>query len=118
MAREWEYYEASSGRRPVDKELRKLDLTEWEAGRLEAAMTTLAEGGGRPGVDFKYLRDGVSEAMVDGYRRTFRLFYADLEDRAVLLALHFISKKKQLDRGAVDLAVDRLKDWTRRDLDV
>lgn len=34
----------------------------------------------------------------------------------VLLALKFISKKKQVDRDAVEVAVKRLKDWQRRHL--
>lgn len=117
MAREWEYYTSSSGRDPVAKELRKLRLTEWEAGRLDDAMEALAEGRGRPGTDFKFLRDGVLEARVDGLNRTFRMFYAEVEDRPALLALHFISKKKQRDSHAIDVAVDRLKDWSRRDRD-
>jgi hypothetical protein len=114
LTREWDYYEASGGRQPVEKELRKLKLTKWEAGRLDEAMKRLAEGRGRPGIDFKPLRDGVSECLVDGHNRTFRLFYADLSPRPVLLALHFISKKRQVARTAIDLAVDRLREWSSR----
>lgn len=114
MAREWEYYSTSVGGRPVERELRKVRLTGWEAGRLDDTMKRIAEGAGRPGIDFKPLRDGVLECLVDGQRRTFRLFYAELADRPVLLALHFISKKKQVDRDAIDLAVTRLKDWAGR----
>jgi phage-related protein len=114
LAREWEFYTAAGGGDPVNKELGKIKLSPWEAGRLDEAMDRRADGLGRVGVDFKYLRDGVSECLVDGHNRTFRLFYADLEGRSVLLALHFVSKKKQNDRSALALAVRRLKDWRRR----
>ncbi|GAA1022082.1 MULTISPECIES: hypothetical protein [Amycolatopsis] len=114
MPREWDTYTAAGGGCPVEKDLLKARLSKWEAGRLDEVQTMIAEGRGRPKIDFKYLRDGVSECLVDGHNRTFRLFYADLNGGPFLLALHFISKKKQNDRNAVNLAVKRLRDWLQR----
>ncbi|RSN47115.1 hypothetical protein DMC64_07350 [Amycolatopsis sp. WAC 04197] len=114
LAREWDYYTAPGGGSPVAKELQKVKLSEWEVGRLDALLDLVADGMARPNIDFKYLRDGVSEVLIDGRDRTFRLFYADLGGGPLLLALHFISKKRQVDKRALDLAVKRLREWTKR----
>jgi phage-related protein len=112
--REWDYYAAPGGGSPVEKEMKKARLTEWEAGRLEYMLEQMENGAARRGTDYKPLRDGVWECLLDGHNRTFRLMYAEVNGGLVLLALRFISKKKQNDRDAVDLAVQRLREWRRR----
>lgn len=113
MGREWEYYTAPGGGSPVEKDLRRARLTKWEAGRVDFVMTRVADGEARIGKDCKPLRDGVSECLIDGHDRTFRLMFAEVDGGLVLLALHFISKKKQNDRDAVGLAISRLRTWQR-----
>lgn len=113
MERSWDFYTAPGGGDPVRKDIRKAGLTAWEAGRVQEMMDRVARGSARLRLDFKPLRDGVSEILVDGHNRTFRLMYAEVDDGLVLLALHFISKKKQNDRQAVELAVQRLRAWRR-----
>lgn len=114
MPREWDYYTSSNGRDPVEKALQKANPSKYEAGRLDQAMKDRAAGLGRAGIDFKHLRDGVWELRVDGHNRTFRLFYGEPDGVPVLLALHFIVKKRQVDHIAVDRAVRRLREWNRR----
>lgn len=113
LERSWDFYTAPGGGDPVRKDIRKAGLTRWEAGRVQEMMDRVARGSARPRLDFKPLRDGVSEILVDGHNRTFRLMYAEVDGGLVLLALHFISKKKQNDRQAVELAVQRLRAWRR-----
>lgn len=110
MGRDWEYYSGPGGGNVVIKEIKKCGLTRTEAARLEELLDRYSEGRTLPN-DCKYLRDGVSELRLSGDRRIFRLYFADLGDGPVLLALHFAAKKKQLDKPAVDLAVERLRAW-------
>lgn len=114
LAREWEFYTAPGGGRPVERDLQKAGLSKWEAGRLAELMDRVRDGRARPGTDFKPLRDDVRECRLTGHNRIFRLMYAEVEGGLVLLALHFIVKKKRNDRDAVEVAVLRLADWRRR----
>lgn len=110
MTREWQYYTPPGGGSPIRKEIEKAKLSQHELGRLEALLDRVAEGRTLPR-EIKPLRDGVSEFKLDLDHRTCRLLFAEVDDGLVLLALHFFIKKKQNDRTAVDLAVDRLKRW-------
>lgn len=90
----------------VMKELKKLDIARDEAATLARVMERFA-GGKALKRDHKRLRDGVEELRIDGNRRTFRLHFTRIDGGLVLLCLHAQSKKKDNDREAVDLAVQR-----------
>lgn len=113
MAREWQYYTAPGGGEPVLKDIKK-SLTRNEQVRLQALMDRYLEDRLLP-KDYKYLRDDISELRLTGNdNRKFRLYFAHLNDGApVLLALHFASKKKWVDKEAIDLAVTRLREWRK-----
>jgi putative component of toxin-antitoxin plasmid stabilization module len=102
-------------RRPPQaiNEIRKAGLTNDEGTRLADLMRRHASGRTLR-ADHKRLRDGVEELRLRGERRTFRLYFARIDEGLVLLALHFNIKKKNNDSDAIDLAADRLKRW--RDL--
>lgn len=114
MERDWVYYTAPGGGRPVEKEIARAGLNEYEAGRLNELMDDVRDGEARAGVHFKHLRDGVREIRLSGNRRIFRLLYAEVDAGLVVLALHFIAKKKQSDQDAIKVAADRLTEWKRR----
>jgi putative component of toxin-antitoxin plasmid stabilization module len=89
------------------KELKKLGLKVDEAASLARVMDRFA-GGRTFRRDHKVLRDGVEELRIDGDRRTFRVYFTRVGDgELVLLCLHAHSKKKDNDRDAVDLALQR-----------
>lgn len=113
--REWEFFRPEGEGRQVEREILKLGLSKWEAGRLADVMDRALERRLLPR-EVKPLRDGVFEIILNGHNRSFRLMFAEVRGGMVLLALKFISKKKQVDRDAVEVAVKRLKDWQRRHL--
>jgi putative component of toxin-antitoxin plasmid stabilization module len=88
------------------KELRKLNLSRDEAATVTRVMARYAEGRALRR-DHKILRGGVEELRIEGNRRTFRVYFTKVEDGLVLLCLHAHAKKKDNDRDAVDLAVER-----------
>ena len=96
--------------RQVSNEITKAKLTNDEVTRLIHLMRRHASGGTFR-ADHKRLRDGVEELRLSGQRRTFRLYFARIDEGLVLLALHFNIKKKNNDRDAIDLAAERLKRW-------
>lgn len=116
MGAEWLYYAGPGGRQTVDKEITDAKLPLAELARLQALMERYKQGHARRN-DWKYLRDGVYELRLRGDSRIFRLYFAHEGgdgSQLMLLALHFAGKKKQNDRAAVTLAVDRLREWRRR----
>jgi len=92
----------------VINEILKAKLTIDEKVRLTDLMDRHASGRTLQ-ADHKRLRDGVEELRLRGERRIFRLYCARVEGGLVLLALHFNCKKKNNDKDAIDLAVNRLK---------
>lgn len=110
MTRTWQYYSPPGGGDPVLREIKKAGLTRGELGRLDEVMERVAEGRTLP-KDTKYIRDGVHQFKLHLQQRSYRLLYAEVDGGLVLLALHFFSKKKQVDQDAIDLAVDRLRTW-------
>lgn len=110
VSREWLYYAAHGGGSPVTKDIQRAKLKLHELGRLQEVMDRVAEGRALP-KEVKYLRDDVYEFKLNLAQRSYRLLFAEVDGGLVLLALHFFSKKKQVDRDAVELAVDRLRRW-------
>ncbi|MEU0512567.1 type II toxin-antitoxin system RelE/ParE family toxin [Amycolatopsis sp. NPDC006125] len=110
MSREWQFYTAPGGGSPVEKDIRRANLAHHELGRMQEIMDRVAEGRALP-KEVKYLRDGVFEFKLNLSQRTYRLLYAEVDGNLVLLALHFFAKKKQVDKKAIDVAVERLRNW-------
>lgn len=113
MARRWEFYDTVAGGGPVQKEIEKCRLSINEQAKVQAIMDRVAQGMARPG-DVKELRSGVREVRVRSGKRQLRVLYAELGDRAVLLALHVFQKQRPVEARHIDLAVDRLRDWRAR----
>ena len=108
--RRWRLYTAPGGGNPVKKEIEAARLSKGELGRLGELMDRVAEGRTLP-KDVKDLHNGVLEFKLNLRQRSYRLLYAEVDNGLILLALHFFSKKTQVDRKAVDLAVERLRQW-------
>lgn len=97
----------------VKKEMAGLRLRPEEAARITKLMTRYAAGEVMSAKDVKFLRDDVYELRQDLAHRTVRLYFARLDDSAVLLGLHIHYKKKNNDRDAVSKAVERLAKYRR-----
>ena len=92
------------------RELSKLGLDRVEAATVSKVMDRFREGKTQP-KDHKVLRDGVEELRIRGNRRIIRLYFGRIDNNLVLLCLHIHIKKKNNDKDAVDLAVDRLRGY-------
>lgn len=99
--------------RQVKKERDRLRLTRPDLARVAQAMHDYKTGKAVPGKDVKPLRDGVLELLVSTGGLAIRLYFARIEEDAIILGLHIQSKKKDNDRRAVDLAASRLKKYHR-----
>lgn len=113
MNRRWEFYKTAAGGEPVRKEIEKCRLTIAEQAKIQVAMDRVAERRAQP-KDVKSLRGGILEVRVRVGERQLRLLYAEVDDRALLLALRFFQKQRQVEDRHIDVAADRLKDWRGR----
>ncbi|MBB6171544.1 phage-related protein [Nocardiopsis mwathae] len=111
--RRWEFYSSPAGRDKIADDIKRARLSRSELARLELLLQRIAERSTYPR-DVKALRDGVFEGRPDGDHRIFRVVYAEVACGVVLLALHFFEKRRQTEPKAIQLALDRLSDWRRR----
>lgn len=112
MGRKWIFYSSAAGKDQVAKEIRKAGLNRHEAARLERLMRRRAEDREMGADDLPLTgADGLRELRMRGNHRIFRLVYAVEDDGLVLLALHFFTKKKQVDEQALDVAARRYRFW-------
>jgi phage-related protein len=110
----WVFYESATGHAVVLKEIGGARLGLAAEARLQALLDRIAEGRALPG-DVKPLRAEIVEARLDVAARTFRLLFARLPDRRVLLALSFFRKQtRKTPQHEIERAMHRLREWQPR----
>lgn len=111
----WDWYVTGTGGEVVHKELKKAFAHDKPAlARLERIMNLRATGRDGP-THSTHLRGDIHEIRVSGRGVIYRLLFARVKERQVLLSLRVFTKKSQkTPTQEIDLAEDRWVDWKRR----
>jgi len=111
----WLYYESDTGAEPIIREMKKSQITDAEAVRLQVLLDRVATGDALP-ADTAQVRGEIWEVRFSGdNRRIFRLLYATVGRDRLLLGLHFFKKKTRTTPPAsIKLAKKRLADWRKQ----
>jgi len=111
------FYVASSGRVPVREWLEEQNREVQE--RVVALLQVLRDQAGRLGMPHaKHLRGRIWELRVQAGRAAYRILYAAVSKRRILVLHGFQKTTQETPPKELSLAEDRLADFLRRDVEV
>lgn len=118
MAKRWEFYQSPMGADVVRREIAKCRLAQAERAKLGKLMQRAQDGVLLP-KDCKNLKDGLLELRLDCGERIYRVFYSEVDQGLVLLAVKFVNKKAKqgiaTDPSDIESARKRLAEWQSRE---
>jgi phage-related protein len=112
MRWEVEFYESSSGRKPVAEFI--MSLKPKEQAKIARAIDLLEEFGPQIGMPYvRHLGDGLWELRVPFGGQTFRLLFF-VEGNALIMVHAFSKKTPKTPLKELNTAIARIKDYRRR----